>query len=165
VANTRLNRNLYFQDLTNRCGGFAETGSAGAALQAQVAERARAHKLRLMGPNSLGFINFTERVHAWTTPVRAPSRAAGVAIISQSGATAYFLAELAWQQDLGLSIVAATGNEADLDAAAFLDHLVDDRHTRAIALFIETVRHPARFLAAAMSWAMLLWTCSTMEGV
>ncbi len=129
--------------------GFAETGSAGAALQAQVAERARAHKLRLMGPNSLGFINFTDRVHAWTTPVRAPSRAAGVAIISQSGATAYFLAELAWQQDLGVSIVAATGNEADLDAAAFLDHLVDDPHTRAIALFIETVRHPARFLAAA----------------
>ena len=102
-----------------------------------------------MGPNSLGFINFTERVHAWTTPVRAPSRAAGVAIVSQSGATAYFLAELAWQQNLGLSIVAATGNEADLDAAAFLDHLVDDPHTRAIALFVETVRHPARFLAAA----------------
>ena len=129
--------------------GFAETGAAGAALQAQVAERARACNLRLMGPNSLGFINFSERVHAWTTPVRAPSRAAGVAIVSQSGATAYFLAELAWQQDLGLSIVAATGNEADLDAAAFLDHLVDDPHTRAIALFIETVRHPARFLAAA----------------
>lgn len=129
--------------------GFAETGSAGAALQAEVAARARAHKLRLMGPNSLGFINFAERVHAWTTPVRAPSRAAGVAIVSQSGATAYFLAELAWQQDLGLSVVAATGNEADLDAAAFLDHLVDDPHTRAIALFIETVRHPARFLAAA----------------
>ena len=27
VANTSLNRNLYFQDLTNRCGGFTETGS------------------------------------------------------------------------------------------------------------------------------------------
>lgn len=129
--------------------GFAETGAAGAALQAQLAARAQACNLRLMGPNSLGFINFTDRVHAWTTPVRAPSRAAGVAIVSQSGATAYFLAELAWQQDVGLSVVAATGNEADLDAASFLDYLVDDPHTRAIALFIETVRQPARFLAAA----------------
>lgn len=129
--------------------GFAETGAAGAALQAQLSARARACKLRLMGPNSLGFINFTERVHAWTTPVRAPSRAAGVAIVSQSGATAYFLVELAWQQDVALSVVAATGNEADLDAASFLDYLVDDPHTRAIALFIETVRQPARFLAAA----------------
>ncbi len=129
--------------------GFAETGAAGAALQAQLAARARACNLRLMGPNSLGFINFTDHVHAWTTPVRAPSRAAGVAIVSQSGATAYFLAELAWQQDVALSVVAATGNEADLDAASFLDYLVDDPHTLAIALFIETVRHPARFLAAA----------------
>ena len=129
--------------------GFAETGAAGATLQAQLAACAREHNVRLMGPNSLGFINFTDRVHAWTTPVRAPSRAAGVAIVSQSGATAYFLAELAWQQDVGVSVVAATGNEADLDAASFLDYLVDDPHTHAIALFIETVRQPARFLAAA----------------
>ena len=129
--------------------GFAETGHEGAQRQARVAGRARALGLRLMGPNSLGFINFADRVHAWTTPVRAPSRHEGVAIVSQSGATAYFLAELAWQQDLGVSIVAATGNEADLDAADFLDHLVDDPRTRSIAMFIETVRHPARFLAAA----------------
>ena len=129
--------------------GFAETGTAGADLQMRIAERASRHGLRLMGPNSLGFINFSDHIHAWTTPVRAPSRASGVAIISQSGATAYFLAELAWQQDLGVSLVAATGNEADLDAASFVDYLIDDPHTRAIALFIETVRNPARFLAAA----------------
>jgi acyl-CoA synthetase (NDP forming) len=42
-----------------------------------------------------------------------------VAIVSHSGATAHFLAELAWQQDLGLSIVAATGTEADLDTRGF----------------------------------------------
>ena len=96
--------------------GVAETGAAGADLQVQLAERARACNLRLMGPNSPGFINFTDHVDTWTTPVRAPSRAAAVAIVSQSGATAYFLAELAWQQDVGLRLVATTGNEADLDA-------------------------------------------------
>ena len=129
--------------------GFAETGAAGAAMQARLALRARQTGLRLVGPNSLGFINFADRVHAWTTPVRAPSRRSGVAIVSQSGATAYFLTELAWQQDLGLACIIATGNEVDLDAGAFVDHLVDDPNTRAIALFIETVRQPARFLAAA----------------
>ncbi|MBL8385290.1 MAG: acetate--CoA ligase family protein [Burkholderiales bacterium] len=129
--------------------GFAETGAAGAAVQATMVARAAAAGVRLLGPNSLGFINFTGRVHAWTTPVRAPSRSRGTAIVSQSGATAYFMAELAWQQDIALSCVVATGNEADLDASAFLDHLVDDPDTRAIALFIETVRAPARFLAAA----------------
>jgi acyl-CoA synthetase (NDP forming) len=129
--------------------GFAETGKAGAELQAKVAESARRHGMRLLGPNSLGFINFADNVQAWTTPVRAPSKKTGIAIVSQSGATAFFLAELGYQQDLGLSYVIATGNEVDLDASAFVDYLVDDPRTRAIALFIETVRDPARFLSAA----------------
>jgi acyl-CoA synthetase (NDP forming) len=129
--------------------GFAETGATGAALQADVADRARRHGIRLLGPNSLGFANFAGNARVWTTPVRAPSRRDGVAVVSQSGATAFFLAELAYQQDLGLSYVVATGNEVDLDASAFVDFLVDDPHTRAIALFVETVRDPAAFLAAA----------------
>ena len=129
--------------------GFAETGEAGRALQADITARAQRTGLRLVGPNSLGFINFTGGVHAWTTPIRSPSRAEGVAIISQSGATAFFLTELAWQQDLGVSFVAATGNEADLDASAFIEYAIDDPACRAIALFIETIRQPARFLAAA----------------
>ncbi len=37
----------------------------------------------------------------------------------------------------------STGNEADLDSATFVDHLLDDERVRAIAMFIETIRHPA----------------------
>lgn len=133
--------------------GFSETGDAGRALQAEITASAKRANMRLVGPNSLGFINFTGHVHAWTTPVRAPSRARGIAIISQSGATAFFLTELAWQQDLGVSFVAATGNEADLDASAFIEHAIDDPDSHAIALFIETVRQPARFLAAVQKAA------------
>ena len=129
--------------------GFAETGQTGADLQAKVADTARRHHIRLLGPNSLGFINFADNVLAWTTPVRAPSRKTGVAIVSQSGATAFFLAELGYQQDLGLSHVIATGNEVDLDAGAFVDYLIDDPRTTAIALFVETVRDRVRFLNAA----------------
>ena len=129
--------------------GFAETGEAGERLQAEAVAQAHRSNLRLVGPNSLGLVSFTAGLHAWTTPLRAPSRASGVAIVSQSGATAYFLTELAWQQDLGVSLVAATGNEADLDASAFIDHAIDDPATRAIAVFIETVRQPERFMACA----------------
>ena len=129
--------------------GFAETGQGGAALQSKVADSARRHNIRLLGPNSLGFINFADNARVWATPVRAPTRKAGVAVVSQSGATAFFLAELGYQQDLGLSYVIATGNEVDLDASAFIDFLIDDPHTRAIALFAETVRNPERFVQAA----------------
>ena len=129
--------------------GFAELGDAGLAAQQALTAAARAHGIRLLGPNSLGFINFVDRAYVWTTPVRAPSRNSGVAIVSQSGATAYFLSTLAYQQDVGLSYVVATGNEADLDCAAFGRTLIADPATRAVALFIETVRDPAAFVAMA----------------
>ena len=129
--------------------GFAETGAAGAAAQEQVRAAAAQHRIRLLGPNCLGFINFVNRAYVWTTPVKAPSRNSGVGVVSQSGATAHFLSTLAHQQDIGLSYAISTGNEADLDGAAFVDFLIDDPSTRAIAMFAETFRSPARFRLAA----------------
>lgn len=129
--------------------GFAEAGAEGAELQRRVAAVAAEHGIQLLGPNTLGFINFVDRTKVWTTPIGQPWRNSGVGIISQSGATAFFLAELAERHGVGLSYVVATGNEADLDCSSFVEELVADESTRAIALFIETVRNPARFLRAA----------------
>lgn len=129
--------------------GFAETGAAGQALQEQVRAVAAETGVRLLGPNCLGYINFTNRAYVWTTAVKAPSRSSGVAIVSQSGATAYFLSTLAYQQDVGLSHVISTGNEADLDSSSFIDYLLEQPDARAIAVFAETFRHPARFLRVA----------------
>jgi acyl-CoA synthetase (NDP forming) len=129
--------------------GFAETGSAGQVLQDNLRETAAKHSIRLLGPNCLGFINFVNRTYAWTTQVMAPSRNSGVTIVSQSGATAYFLSTLAHQQDVGLSHVVSTGNEVDLDAASFIDYFLDDPQTHSIAVFAETFRHPERFRRVA----------------
>jgi acetate---CoA ligase (ADP-forming) len=129
--------------------GYAETGSAGQLLQDSLRDLAAKHGVRLLGPNCLGFINFVNRAYAWTTPVMAPSRNSGVAIVSQSGATAYFLSTLAQQQDVGLSYVVSTGNEIDLDATSFIDYFLDDPHTNSIAVFAETFRHPERFRQVA----------------
>jgi acyl-CoA synthetase (NDP forming) len=70
-------------------------------------------------------------------------------VISQSGATGSFIASLAQQQGIGLSHLISTGNEADLDGAAFVEHLVDDERVGAFAMFIESIRDPHRFAAAA----------------
>ena len=129
--------------------GFSETGARGQALQDKVRAVAFEKGVRLLGPNCLGFINFTNRAYVWTTAVKAPSRSSGVAIVSQSGATAYFLSTLAYQQDVGLSHVISTGNEADLDSSSFIDYLLEEPGARAIAVFAETFRNPAYFLRVA----------------
>ncbi len=129
--------------------GFAETGHGGAAEQDKLAAMARRHGISVLGPNCLGFVNFLDDVPLWTGAFRAPSQTGPIAIISQSGATAAFIASLAHQQDIGLSHMISTGNEADLDSAAFVDHLLDDERVRAIVMFTETIRDAHRFAAAA----------------
>jgi acyl-CoA synthetase (NDP forming) len=129
--------------------GFAELGGEGTALQAEVVRAAETAGVTLLGPNSLGFMNLAERVIAWATPIELPARRDGVAIVSQSGATAFFLAELAHQQDVGLSHVVATGNEAMLDLGVITRFLVADPRVRVVAVFAESIREPSAFLDAA----------------
>ncbi len=129
--------------------GFAETGPAGTELQAKVADVAADAGIRLLGPNSLGFMNFVERTVAWAAPTEGGRNRGGVAVVSQSGATAYFVARMAEEQNVALSYVVATGNEADLDCSTFAAALTADAHTTAVAMFIESVRRPERFVAAA----------------
>lgn len=133
--------------------GFAEVGPQGQNRQQQLAGSASATGIRLLGPNSLGFMNFVAGTVAWGTPISAPSRQDGIALVSQSGATALFLSSLAYQQDIPLSYVVSTGNEADLDSGTFAARLTADPQVRAVAMFLESVRHPGRFVAAARTAA------------
>jgi acetate---CoA ligase (ADP-forming) len=129
--------------------GFAEAGSAGHQRQAQLVAVARAHGVRLLGPNCLGFINFVDRTPVWTVPVRGPILPGRFALVSQSGALAGQMSFFAQWQGLGLTYMVSTGNEADIDVAQVIDFLVSDAATHSIAVFIETVRDPATFARAA----------------
>jgi acyl-CoA synthetase (NDP forming) len=129
--------------------GFAETGDEGADHQARLAALARRHGVSLLGPNCLGFVNFIDNVPLWTGGFRAPSKPGSIAVVTQSGANGSFISSLAAQHEIGLSHMVSTGNEADLDCAEFIDHLIDLPEVRAIALFAETIRHAPSFAAAA----------------
>ena len=132
--------------------GFAEMGGDGAGRQTSLAALAHEKGIRLLGPNCLGFINFIDRVPIWT--INLPTRLAGnVALVSQSGATASYIAEFAGRQGVGLSCIVSTGNEADLNVARVVDYMVDDDATRVICLFLETSRD-AQTLAAAAQRAL-----------
>ncbi len=129
--------------------GFAEAGSDGKARQQQLLDTARAHGVRLLGPNCLGFVNFINKAPVWTVPVRGPVLPGNFAIVSQSGALAGQMNYFTQWMGLGLTYIVSTGNEVDIDVAEVIDYLVDDVHTKSIALFIETVRDPVAFGRAA----------------
>ena len=130
-------------------GGFAETGEEGRALQEELVATARELGIRLLGPNCLGFINFTTGGVCWTGSMRTPPLKGGISIVSQSGAVATVMKHFAHQHGIGLNVVAATGNEAVLGLAEVIDYLVDDPATRVITVFAETVRDTGLLRSAA----------------
>ena len=86
------------------------------------------HRVSLLGPNCLGFVNFIDNVPLWTGGFRAPSKPGCIAVVTQSGANGSFISSLAAQHEIGLSHMVSTGNEADLDCARF--HRPPDRSAR-----------------------------------
>jgi acyl-CoA synthetase (NDP forming) len=128
--------------------GFAEAGHL--ALQDELLAIARSAGIRLVGPNTAGFADFHHRFAATISMVgdMQPSVAGGVAFITQSGALGGSMLGRGMEQGVGFSHWVTTGNQADLTAADFLDHLVDDPQTRVFALFLESVADPPRFIRA-----------------
>src|SRR3546814_17451936 len=76
-------------------------------------------------------------------------RTGSIAVVSQSGGVLGAMLSRAASRGIGFSKLVSTGNEADLDVAAFIDILLDDPDTSVIALYIEGMRKPAAFRAEA----------------
>ena len=131
--------------------GFAETGPAGAARQAQLIERARALGVRVLGPNSMGVIDIPGRLALTVNAVLEGEipPAGSTSVISQSGTMLGTLLSRGAARGLGFSKLVSVGNEADIGIGELVDLLVDDPATRVIALFLETVRDAARLAGAA----------------
>ncbi len=128
--------------------GFAETGAEGAHRQDILVAAARQAGIRMLGPNCLGFANFVDAAPVWTNPLRRPMPNPTLALISQSGSVAMQLEQFAYQQRISPTHMISTGNEADINTADAIEYIAAHSGARAIALFIETIRQPARFAAA-----------------
>ncbi|MGW8815915.1 acetate--CoA ligase family protein [Gordonia terrae] len=128
--------------------GYGEAGPAGREAQQALVDHARALDMVLLGPNHLGFANLVDQVPV--TPIAGlPRRAGNVALLSQSGASAGAMVDFANMVDADLSYLVTLGNEAMISAGHVMDFLVDDDSTKAIAIFMETIREPEVFADAA----------------
>jgi acetate---CoA ligase (ADP-forming) len=133
--------------------GYTETGEVGAKRQKQLIEAAGA--MRILGPNTIGLVNLTDNIVLSATGALEMDHfpTGGIGVVSQSGGILGALLSRAAPRGIGLSKLISTSNEVDLELADFIDHLADDDATKVIALYIETVRNPAKFRAACLKAA------------
>ena len=130
--------------------GFAEVDDAGAAEQARMVAAARAHGMRLLGPNCLGVFDGRTGYYAtfsssfdsgWPVPGR-------IGIASQSGAYGTHLYTLARNRGIGASLCIMTGNESDVTVGECIGWLAENPEVDVIAAYIEGIRESPGLIAA-----------------
>jgi acyl-CoA synthetase (NDP forming) len=129
--------------------GFSEMGAEGIRLERELLAFAQEHELTLLGPNGNGFINVTDRIIPYGLPVAPPLRAGPVGVVLQSGALTSAVLSFAQAHAIGLSLMVAMGNESMISVTDVVDYLLEDEATRSIALFLESIRHPAELRRVA----------------
>ncbi len=131
--------------------GFAETGAEGRVKQEQVLAIARAGGVRLVGPNCIGLFSSNPSFALTVNAVleKLEIRPGPLAIVSQSGSMTGGLLSRGLGRGAGFSKVISVGNECDIGVGELTDCIVDDPDTKAILLFLETLRDADRLAHAA----------------
>lgn len=129
-------------------GGFREVGPEGAAMEEELLKIAREAEMRIVGPNCVGLVE--THLPMDTTFLQPPGPPAGdIAFISQSGAMCAAVIDWVRGQGFGLSHLLSMGNQADVNETDMIGPVVENAHTKAIALYIEMVRDGRRFIEEA----------------
>ena len=107
-------------------GGFAEAGGPGLAYQAEVATVVADTGIRLLGPNTSGFLAPGRGLVASFVPGAGGIPAGDLSLVAGSGGILHALAFLLAGSGLGLNLGVGIGNGLDVTAADVLDHLADE---------------------------------------
>jgi acetyl coenzyme A synthetase (ADP forming)-like protein len=129
--------------------GFAEVGSAGAALQQQLLDKVRGYGMRMLGPNCLGLLSTDPDVRLNATFVSAFPPPGCVAMSSDSGALGLAAQAVAARLGLGMSSSVSVGNRADVSSNDLLEYWEEDDTTRVVLLYLESFGNPRRFARIA----------------
>lgn len=125
--------------------GFAEVGEE--ALQQEVVRVARAHDIRLMGPNIYGFYYTPKDLCAtFCTPYNEKGK---VALSSQSGGVGMAIIGFSRSAKMGVSAIVGLGNKSDIDEDDLLTFFEQDPNTQVVAMHVEDLKDGRSFAEVA----------------
>ncbi len=113
--------------------GFAEV-SEGVERNSELVAAAVRHGLAVCGPNCNGVVSPRNRISLWGDAL-GPQESGPVALVSQSGNVA--VNALATRRGMRFHTVIASGNQAVVSAADYLEFLAGEQGVGAVALYLE----------------------------
>lgn len=132
--------------------GFKEIGSAGADLEQQILAAAGPGKVRVLGPNCLGFMIPHAGLNAsFGGGMAGPG---SVAFLSQSGALCAAVLDWSLRENVGFSGFVSSGSMLDVGWGDLIQYFGDDPRTKSILCYMESVGDARRFLSAAREVAL-----------
>jgi acetyltransferase len=127
------------------------TANGESSLEQAMLDAARPYLLRILGPNCIGALVPGVGLNASFAPGNAqPGR---LAFVTQSGALATAMLDWANSRGIGFSHFISLGDSADVDFGDVLDYLASDPGTRAILMYMESVKEARKFMSAARAAA------------
>ncbi len=129
--------------------GFAEIGSAGERLQAELLAAVRGANMRMVGPNCFGLLNTAKafQLNATFAPINPPGGT--VSMASQSGALGLAILATARHRGVGIAQFVSVGNQADVTSTDLLEYWENAPGTEVILLYVESFGDPRRFARIA----------------
>ncbi len=128
--------------------GFKEIEDPGGTrLHDEIKAIADEADIPVIGPNTFGIVNATNRLNATFTPEFSRVTPGGIACVSQSGGIAHLLSFLAMREGVGFSKIIGLGNRLNIDFPEILDYLLGDKTTSVLMLYVEGIDEPRKLIA------------------
>lgn len=133
------------------CFDFKKRVENSQLLETKIRQASEKYGFRVLGPDSLGFIKPGTNLNASLFPQLPPK--GNIALISQSTTLSSALLDWAASKNIGFSHFISVGTKIDIKFSDLIDFLGVDPETRAIILYIESIKNGRKFMTSVRSFA------------
>ena len=120
-------------------------------LEEEIEKIHRKYGFRLLGPNTLGFIR--PGINLNVSLFRRRLNKGNIALIAQSATLSVALLDRASAKNIGFSYFVSLGSDIDIDFADLIDFFGVDPSTRAIVIYMQSIKNGRKFMTSARSFA------------
>lgn len=127
--------------------GFGEFSQEGSQLEKRLLQIAERDNIRFVGPNCISLINLENGLCLPFVSISPQTvRLGGVSIVTQSGGVFVTYLDRFSLGGVGVDKLVSIGNKINLNENDYLSYFLEDKHTRIVCLYLESISDGRRLM-------------------